>query len=742
MWCDMMDLFDPGKKMLMQGDFDLNSVQRHADSFKGVIKQTILKQEVIFRTQVHELHQLYRTQKTLMKDLGSKCCGGYNSWDANVQPSLLPFPNPSRIEPLAKETGISSISKVGSAPFASKELLHGCQDTYYRLKQRPLDLQLSANKLINHVEEDRPNRGHAWNHPLKEPIDVKHPLSANYSSGTEELKLSLTTREDYRRTEGTLRTWFDKRTHQYCSVIDLESEERISDESAKCTPSVGCATPETYSPGKYKKVSAFSSLIFLTSAEKDPSVEISESSYFQEHSECCQEQTSSNEGIMECHDDNLCNNLSTKMKQSSSHKGADLDLNKAHFDDPSCFSNDSLVACPSPARSAGDSAVVIRSMQEETCPTTFWDKQVNSCSNEISDMLAENNFINATEVDLNSTTRSTDVWTGNSEQDGISGTLPKLTGPEPIPSPPLDISEDIDRYTGDHKNDNVVMKAKLANCLLHDLNQMPSDTRELSSEKSQVEDAVFSCIDQYQNDGHGNQSPVSCKSGIYDNDSNSGKTVHFGSMSGDVNTDLKTLSGSQVAGASSDEHDLRTSDSGDLKNECYDKKEESAEVDVLMKRAAESLVDMSLKNLICYQDSFAKEGSKEMRKETREQPQYTCDSFELMVMELTESNVDENSVTSKPYEVNDMETKDFGSKLRRGRRMKDFQKEILPALASLSRHEIHEDINIIEGVLRSREYRKIRGKMATNGENWSPLVRSRRSRLNNVGRRRSSSKFN
>lgn len=50
-----------------------------------------------------------------MKDLGSKCCGGYNSWDANVQPSLPPFPNPSRIEPLVKETGISSISKVNEA---------------------------------------------------------------------------------------------------------------------------------------------------------------------------------------------------------------------------------------------------------------------------------------------------------------------------------------------------------------------------------------------------------------------------------------------------------------------------------------------------------------------------------------------------------------------------------------------------------------------------------------------------
>ncbi|KAJ6714634.1 T28K15.14 PROTEIN [Salix viminalis] len=653
MWCDMMDLFDPGKKMLIQGDFDLNSVHRYADSFKGVIKQTILKQEVIFRTQVHELHQLYKTQKTLMKDHGSKGCGGYNSWDANVQPSSPPFPNPSRIEPLVKETGISSISKVGSAPFAN-ELLHGRQETYYRLKQRPLDLQLSANEFINHVEEGSPNRGHAWN-----------PVSANYSS-----------------------------------------EERISDDSVKCTPSVGCATPETCSPGKYKsKVSAFSSLIFSTGAEKNPPVDISESNSFQEHSECCQEQTSSNEGIMECRDDNL-------------------------------------FACPSPPRSAGVSAVVTRSMQEETCPTTVWEKQVNSCSNEISDMIAENNFINATEVDLNSTTRSTDVWTVNFEPDGMSGTVPNPTGPEPIPCSPADISEDLDRYTGDHKNDNVVMKAKLTNCLLHDLNQLPTDTRELSFEKSQVEDAVFSCIDQCQNDAHGNQSPVSCKSGIYDNDSNSGKTVHFGSTSDDVNADLKTLLGSQVADASSDEHDLRTSDSGDLKNECDDKKEESAKVDVLMKRAAESLLDMSSKNLVCYQDSFAKEGSKETRNETREQPQYTCDSFELMVMDLTESNVEENSVTSKPYEVNDMETKDFGSKLRRGRRMKDFQKEILPALASLSRHEIHEDINIIEGVLRSREYRKIRGKMATNGENWSPLVRSRRSRLNHVGRRSCLMKFN
>ena len=39
--------------MLIQGDFDLNSAQRYADSTKEVLKQTILNQEIIFRKQVH-----------------------------------------------------------------------------------------------------------------------------------------------------------------------------------------------------------------------------------------------------------------------------------------------------------------------------------------------------------------------------------------------------------------------------------------------------------------------------------------------------------------------------------------------------------------------------------------------------------------------------------------------------------------------------------------------------------------
>ncbi|XP_039012146.1 uncharacterized protein LOC120141293 [Hibiscus syriacus] len=131
---------------------------------------------------------------------------------------------------------------------------------------------------------------------------------------------------------------------------------------------------------------------------------------------------------------------------------------------------------------------------------------------------------------------------------------------------------------------------------------------------------------------------------------------------------------------------------------------ELAEVDNLIQIAAESLMHFTSKNSACYQESSNQTASKEW-------PQCSYDSFELMTLELAESIADDYS-------------------LRRGRRLKDFQ-DILLGLASPFRHEIREDINILEGVLRSREYKKMRAKMA-NGESWCKPVRSRRSRLNYV----------
>lgn len=184
---------------------------------------------------------------------------------------------------------------MGSTAFMSQGLLNGCEDPHHRLKQMPLDLQLFADEFINHAGENLSNKRTVWNY-LKEPIDTKRPMYANYSSDTETLELSLTTGDGNRRIEGTVKTWFDKET-RYCPLIDLESDENRSDDYAKCTPSVGCDAIEMHSKGNHKsQVSVFSGLIFSTGAEKDQSLEIAESSSFQEHSDCYQEQTSSSKG--------------------------------------------------------------------------------------------------------------------------------------------------------------------------------------------------------------------------------------------------------------------------------------------------------------------------------------------------------------------------------------------------------------------------------------------------------------
>lgn len=467
-------------------------------------------------------------------------------------------------------------------------------------------------------------------------------------------------------------------------------------------------------------------------------------------------------GLIECHDHIPCNDLSCKVRQFTLYQAGHLDLNKAHLDDSSCYSNDHIVAYPSTASSVGGSGGVFDSTHEGTCLTTFWKKEVNNCSNETSDVLSQDNVVDPGHVDFNSKNKSTGIWARNSKYNRVSGSAVNPICPESMSRPPEGISEDLGSCSGDHKNDNIELKAKLANGVLHDSRHTSIAAGEMSCEKSEVEDTVFSCTDQTQNTSQdGNKSPSSCKSCICENDSSSAKTMHSSITSGVLSQNSKTHLGSQAAEISG-EHDLRTSGSSDLKNKCYDKKEESDVVDVSIQRAAEALINISLKNSACYRDSYAKAGlkemenekmeqpqyssakarSKEMENEKREQPQYSSDSFELIAMKLTESNVDDNSVSSKSYEVNDEGKKDFGFKLRRGRRLKDFQKEILPGLASLSRHEIQEDINIMEGVLRSREYRRMRANMATHGENQSAPVRSRRSRLNYVGRRNSSRKFN
>lgn len=107
------------------------------------------------------------------------------------------------------------------------------------------------------------------------------------------------------------------------------------------------------------------------------------------------------------------------------------------------------------------------------------------------------------------------------------------------------------------------------------------------------------------------------------------------------------------------------------------------------------------------------------------------DYFEYKTLELKETKVDERCF--EPLERDDAEEEETGmahlllNKPRRGparkrRQKRDFQKDILPGLASLSRHEVTEDLQLIGGLMR------------TTGQLWQPA--RNQSRCQAKGRRR------
>jgi len=120
------------------------------------------------------------------------------------------------------------------------------------------------------------------------------------------------------------------------------------------------------------------------------------------------------------------------------------------------------------------------------------------------------------------------------------------------------------------------------------------------------------------------------------------------------------------------------------------------------------------------------------KEDERDQPQYSSNSFENMTLELPEVRSDEHlTPTMVQIEGDAGEAASTVNKLRRGRGrvVRDFQKDILPGMVSLSRHEICEDMHSIGYELRKNGSRRV------GGGNWFAPVRSRRSRRCPAGRR-------
>lgn len=108
------------------------------------------------------------------------------------------------------------------------------------------------------------------------------------------------------------------------------------------------------------------------------------------------------------------------------------------------------------------------------------------------------------------------------------------------------------------------------------------------------------------------------------------------------------------------------------------------------------------------------------------------DYFEYMTLRLAE--VGEEEYMPKPLVPESIEIEDCGTNLlanrprkgqaRRGRQRRDFQKDILPGLSSLSRHEVTEDLQTFGGLMRA------------TGHSWHSGVTRRNSTRNGCGRGR------
>ncbi|XP_038695063.1 uncharacterized protein LOC119992448 isoform X2 [Tripterygium wilfordii] len=82
------------------------------------------------------------------------------------------------------------------------------------------------------------------------------------------------------------------------------------------------------------------------------------------------------------------------------------------------------------------------------------------------------------------------------------------------------------------------------------------------------------------------------------------------------------------------------------------------------------------------------------------------DHFEFMTLNLTETKVEECSYQPQALENSEHEEKPLPRRprrgqARRGRQQKDFQRDVLPSLSILSRNDVNDDLQIIEGMVRA-----------------------------------------
>lgn len=384
-----------------------------------------------------------------------------------------------------------------------------------------------------------------------------------------------------------------------------------------------------------------------------------------------------------------CENLSIKNEQFGSYEEGYLDLNEAQNDNSSCHSNDPIMARYSSSNSWAGFKGAVCKVKQANCSSPIWVKEKNNCSTESSTLEQDANL---DVMDCGSRNKRIETQTTGSKYKGTNaGEMCNTTQSDEAPMGSI---VNFCKDSSDSRDDG--SKKSMA------VIEVPSNMH-ARLQKSEVCsdgcDSILTCIAENVSCGAKKVQNLRLPTSNQSNEAQKG--MHT------TETSFSTEQDHKSSGSIESEHD-----------------EESSEIQILLQSAAESLVCMSLADPAFVSD---------MGKGQVDQQQHSSDSFEILVLSQTENNEeDEFSASSRP--LTDKESTNSGFKLRRGRRLKDFQREILPGLSCLSRHEICEDINILEAVLRSREYQKIRGKMQ-DGHKWCAPTKSKRSRLNKARRR-------
>lgn len=710
---------------------DLNSylMQGYAGSLKEVLKQTMLSQEFIFREQVQELHRLHRMQNSLMKHSVWKELNGYHLWEMSTQSTLGPFINPTRYSPHVEDKSFYSSPMLESAPSVHNGFLREYKGDYSRLQQRPFDVQLPGDQFVNHVGKDLLQKRDGWD--LRKIKESNHQFYDDLSS-PEDVKLTLSFGGDTKKEGGNKSTWYDKITHSTSHpVIDLEeSANMVSDNNSKYISTRSCAAAIT--DKCYLRVLVESNHVSRkTSLKKD----LSSGPVLSCSPVDSEGRDSFNQGFEERHGDIAHNDIRTPLTCS---KAFELDLNIVQVDESS---NNSVVAsaCLSMDGPSGAFEGSIGKLCEDTCPAaTNWRKSNINCPDESSTInypdksstiLQQDATANPTLMVPDSVNIHSNLWTftGISQTEACCIDLKSKSGST------SEICEyfNCDRRNNEGRNIDLLSKSPKRNytdvVITEELTKMHEEYTVLHNpcmHGSRVEDATCG------------KSPSSCIVDCIADDSSTGtKTMLSGTDFEGSNTSILSQY-KKSQSSQSGEQDLRSSDSSELKQQCCNKKqEESTAEDILIQTAAESLIHLSMKSSTSNQDCSTKVGSNGNEDEERDMPQHSIDSYESIVLKLTENNAEDYCVSSKHFEVNEMDKKDFGVKLKRGRRLKDFRRDVLPSLVTLSSHEIREDVSIMQTVIKSREYKRMRSKMANGGGNLSAPIKSRRSRLNYVARR-------